>query len=124
VRPARLGLAALLVLTACVSSVDQQRATTCRQAVPALAPPGTTPRILHIGAGPTPDALRVDYAVAGPSTLAARQRWVLCGFGPGAELLSITTEHGPMNGAALYLLKQFYLDTPDAAAADPGATAP
>jgi hypothetical protein len=29
-----------------------------------------------------------------------------------------------MNGAALYLLKQFYLDTPDAAAADPGATAP
>jgi len=124
VKPARFGLAVLLGLTACASSVDRQRATTCRRAVPALAPPGTSVRILRIGSGATPDALRVDYAVAGQTPLAARQRWVTCGFGPGAELLSVETEQGPMNGAALYLLKHFYLDTPEAVAADPGAAKP
>ena len=119
-----LGLVALLALTACESSIDRQRATTCRRAVPALAPPGTAVKILRIGAGPTPDDLRVDYAVTGQATLAARQRWVTCGFGPGAELLAVTTEQGPMNGAALHLLKHFYLDTPEAMAADPGVGAP
>jgi hypothetical protein len=124
VTPARLGLAALLVLTACEGSVDRQRATTCRRAVPALAPAGTTVRILRIGMGATPDQLRVDYAVAGQATLAARQRWVTCGFGPGAELLVVSTEQGPMTGAALHLLKHFYLDTPEAEAADPDTAKP
>ncbi|MCJ2081110.1 hypothetical protein [Methylobacterium sp. J-090] len=123
-KPARFGLLALLALTACESSVDRQRATTCRRAVPALAPPGTIPKVLRIGAGPTPDDLRVDYAVTGPSTQAARQRWIVCGFGPGAELLAVTTEHGPLSGAALHLLKHYYLDTPEAAAADPGSGGP
>ena len=123
-KPTHGGLAVVLALTACASSVDGQRATTCRRAVPALAPAGTSVRILRIGTGATPDELRVDYAVAGQTTLAARQRWVTCGFGPGAELLSIATEQGPMNGAALYLLKHFYLDTPEAEAADPLAAKP
>lgn len=123
-RRAGFGLLALLALAACESSVDRQRATACRRAVPALAPAGTTPKILRIGTGPTPDDLRVDYAVTGPATRAARQRWVVCGFGPGAELLAVTTENGPLNGAALYLLKHYYLDTPEAAAADPGSGGP
>lgn len=118
------GLAALALLAACESSVDRQRATLCRRAVPALAPQGTVPKILRVGSGPTHADLRVDYAVTGQATQAARQRWIVCGFGQGAELLTVITEHRPLNGAALYLLKQYYLNTPEAAAADPGASAP
>jgi hypothetical protein len=115
---------ALLGLAACESSVDRQRAMICRRAVPALAPPDTEVRLLRIGAGATPDELRVDYAVAGRPGQAARQRWVTCRFGPGAELLGLATETGPVNGARLFLLRQYYLDTPEAAAADPGSQAP
>lgn len=122
--PARFGIAVLLALNGCASSVDGQRTTTCRRAVPALAPPGTSVRILRIGTGATPNELRVDYAAVGQATVAARQRWVTCGFGPGAELLSVATEQGPINGAVLYLLKHFYLDTPEAEAADPLAAKP
>ncbi|MCJ2047375.1 hypothetical protein MKK58_22950 [Methylobacterium sp. J-078] len=112
----------LLGLGACESSVDRQRAMICRRAVPALAPPDTEIRLLRIGAGATPDEIRVDYAVAaGRPGQAARQRWVSCRFGPGAELLGLATEGGPVNGARLFLLRQYYLDTPEAAAGDPGA---
>ncbi|KQP40974.1 hypothetical protein ASF49_19565 [Methylobacterium sp. Leaf104] len=114
-------LPTLLGLAACESSVDRQRALICRRAVPALAPPDTAVRLLRIGAGATPDDVRVDYAVAGRPGQAARQRWVTCRFGPGAELLGLATEGGPVNGARLFLLRQYYLDTPEAAAADPGA---
>lgn len=114
---------ALLGLGACESSVDRQRAMICRRAVPALAPPDAEVRLLRIGSGATPDEIRVDYAVAGRSGQAARQRWVSCRFGPGAELLGLATEGGPVNGARLFLLRQYYLDTPEAAADDPGSRA-
>nr|WP_246733330.1 hypothetical protein [Methylobacterium sp. BTF04] len=106
-------------MAACESSVDQQRATICRRLVPALAPADSTVRILRIGALRASDDLQVDYAVIGGGSRSARQRRVVCGFGPGAELLGVSTEQGPMNGAALYLLKRYYLDTPEAAADDP-----
>jgi hypothetical protein len=115
-----LGFVALIGLAACESSVDRQRATICRRAVPALAPPETAIKLLRVGTGSNPDEVRVDYAVSGRAGQAARQRWVACGFGPGAELLSLATESGPVNGASLYLLRHYYLDTPEAAAADPG----
>ncbi|MCJ2035261.1 hypothetical protein [Methylobacterium sp. J-068] len=124
-RPSALGPLALvgsllLSLAACESSVDRQRATICRRVVPALAPPDTAIRLLRVGPGPGPDAVRVDYAVTGRPGQAARQRWVACGFGPGAELLGLATESGPVSGPNLYLLRHYYLDTPEAAAADPG----
>lgn len=117
-------LVTVLALSACESSVDRQRAMICRRVVPALAPPETRVKLLRVGSGTTLDELRVDYAVSGRSGQAARQRWVVCGFGPGAELLNLTTESGPLNGASLYLLRHYYLDTPDAAAADPGGVPP
>jgi hypothetical protein len=116
-----LGLVALLGLAACESSVDRQRAAICRRVVPALAPPDTSLKLLRVATGATYDEVRVDYAVSGRPGQAARQRWVACGFGPGAELLSLATEGGPVNGASLYLLRHYYLDTPEGAAADPGA---
>ena len=122
-RAALAGGVALLgffTLGGCESSVDRQRALICRRVVPALAPPETAVKLLRIGAGATPDELRVDYAVAGRPGQAARQRWVTCRFGPGAELLGLATEGGPVNGARLFLLRHYYLETPEAAAADPG----
>ncbi len=122
-RVALAGGVALLGLGGCESSVDRQRAMICRRVVPALAPADTAVKLLRIGGGATPDELRVDYAVAGRPGQAARQRWVTCRFGPGAELLDLATEGGPVNGARLFLLRHYYLETPEAAAADPGAQA-
>lgn len=56
-----------------------------------------------------------------------RQRFALCRFGGPealhqADLTGLTTEEGPVTGASLYLLKRFYLDTPESLAADPGAS--
>lgn len=113
---AALGLAALSALSACESAVDRQRAAICRRAVPALAPAAGV-LLLRTGAGPGKDSVRVDYRVAGDPS---RQHWAVCGFGPGAGLVAVTTERGPLNGAALYLLGRYYLDTPEAEAADPG----
>ena len=116
-KPAPGLLAAILVgLGACASSVDRQRATTCRRAVPALAPPGAAVTVLRVGPGAVGDSVRIDYGI-GQSD--GRQRWVLCRFGSGTELLGIGTERGPLSGAALYLLRHYYLDTADAVAAEP-----
>lgn len=119
-KPAAGLLAAILVgLGACASSVDRQRATTCRRAVPALAPPGAAVTVLRVGPGAVGDSVRIDY---GLGQRGGRQRWVVCSFGTGAVLTGIATEHGPLSGAALYLLRHYYLDTTDAVAADPAGS--
>ncbi|AWN40239.1 hypothetical protein [Methylobacterium durans] len=104
----------LVSLAACESAVQRQRVTLCRRAVPALVPGETDLRILRAGSASTADSVRVDYAI-GPRPHAA-----LCRFNAGAELIGITNDGTPLGGAALYLLKRYYLDTPDAEAADPG----
>ena len=101
-------------LAACENTVQRQRAATCRRAIPALAEAETPLRLLRVGTGPLPDTVRVDY-LAG-----RRQHWALCRFGMGTELVGVTTDRTNLSAASLYLLKRFYLDTPDAAEADPG----
>lgn len=103
-------------LAACESAVQRQRLDTCRRAVPALAPSGTSVTLLRAGTGSAPDSVRVDYA-AGP-----RRHWALCRFNAGAVLTGISTDRAALSEAALYLLKRYYLDTPDAA--EPGPAAP
>ncbi|KAB1073656.1 hypothetical protein [Methylobacterium planeticum] len=100
-------------LAACENAVERQRVTLCRRAVPALSPTETDLAVLRAATGPAPDTVRVDYRTG------TRPRWVLCRFNAGAELVGITTDQGHLNGAALYLLKRYYLDTPDAEASDP-----
>lgn len=115
-------LAVILVgLGGCASSVDRQRATTCRRAIPALAPSGAAVTILRVGQGPVGDSVRIDY---GLNQRDGRQRWIVCSFGTGAVLSGIATEHGPLSGAALYLLRHYYLDTADAVASDPAGSLP
>lgn len=104
-----------LCLAACESAVQRQRVTLCRRAVPALVPGEADVRLLRAGPGSAPDSVRVDYTI-GPRPHAA-----LCSFNVGAELIGVTHDGTPLSGAALYLLKRYYLDTPEAEAADPGA---
>lgn len=118
IRPVIL-LTALLP-SACGSGVDARRATTCRRALPAIAPRDVTIHVLRIGFGPGKDSVRVDYGLSGRPEVASRAQWLVCGFGPGANLVSVTTERGPLGEAALYLLKRYYLETPEAERADPG----
>ncbi|GEO97774.1 hypothetical protein [Methylobacterium haplocladii] len=117
------GLAVVLLsaLTSCGSSLDERRATVCRRAVPALVPKDAVVSLLRIGSASAPDSIRVDYRLAGSPDTSSKARWIVCSFGPGSSLDAIATESGPLNGASVYLLRHYYLDTPEAAAADPGS---
>ena len=110
----------------CDTALDARRATLCRRAVPALAPPGAEIGLLRVCPGASRGSVRVDYRLVGgtgslPKTEATRPRYLVCQFGAGDDLTVLTTEQGPVNGASLYLLRRYYLATPEAEAADPGA---
>ena len=113
-----LGLA-LLGPPDCGGGPDARRTALCRRAVPALAPPGAVIEILHAGRGAAPGSVRVDYRLGQRPDAAAKARWIACGFGSGGDLVSVTTESGPVSGASVYLLQRYFLDTPEAAA-EPG----
>ncbi|WP_232631303.1 hypothetical protein [Methylobacterium sp. Leaf118] len=113
----------------CEPGPEAGRQTLCRRAVPALRPSplpaGTVIRLLRVGPGSGRGSVRVDYQLAeADGTLlrgeAGRVRFLVCGFDAGTDLTGLATERGPVNGASLYLLKRYYLDTPEAEAADPG----
>lgn len=108
----------------CDTATDARRAALCRRAAPALAPEGSLVRLLRVGPGSAGGSVRVDYRLAGADGAplkgeAARVRYLVCTFGPGPELTALATERGPVNGASLYLLRRYYLETPEAEAADP-----
>lgn len=115
----------------CEPGLDTRREILCRRAVPALLPSplpaDTIVRLLRVGPGSGRGSVRVDYRLAGADGTplkgeAARVRYLVCGFDAGTDLTGLATERGPVNGAALYLLKRYYLDTPEAEAADPART--
>lgn len=126
----RAALAGALVLwlaagSGCDTALDARRATLCRRAVPALAPAGSGIRLLRVGPGASRGSVRVDYRLDGnagalPKAEAARPRSLVCHFGASDDLTALTTELGPVTGASLYLLKHYYLATPEAETADPG----
>lgn len=69
--------------------------------------------------------MQIEYR-AKPTGGAAQTRHVECRFAARApavgepDLLGITTDRGPVSPATIYLLKRYYLETPDAPANDPG----
>ena len=95
-------------LVACESAVQRQRLDTCRRAVPALVPDETAVRILRAGTGAAPDSIRVDYV------LGNQPHFALCRFNAGAVLEGVATDRKTLSEASLYLLKRYYLDSPDA----------
>lgn len=113
-----------MALAGCGLSIDAEQARICRLALPALNPDG---RVSVVRVTPWLDAqsLRIDYRVAREG-LPPVERYVLCGFAASglsankAELTGLATEIGPIGGSTLYLLKRFYIDTPEGVTNDPG----
>ena len=118
-------LMGLCLLAACGASIDAEHARVCRSALPALNPEAAI-TVQAVRQGPAPSTLRVDYIAQHPNR-PALERFAICqfaaeGLSPNkAELTGIGTEEGLLSGANLYLLKRFYLDTPEGAAGDPGS---
>ncbi|CAA2099738.1 hypothetical protein MBUL_00304 [Methylobacterium bullatum] len=110
---ALLPIAVVAFLTACDSSVDRLRITTCRRTLPALVASDLSPRLLHVGRGSAPDSVRVDYA------LGQRQHRIDCLFDGGAGLIGVRMDHKAVSGGALFMLKKYYLETLDSEANDP-----
>ncbi|KMO11933.1 hypothetical protein SQ03_25750 [Methylobacterium platani JCM 14648] len=109
-------------LGACSGSVDAEQARTCRRALPTLVPEGARITVLRTAAGPRDRSIRIDFAQErdGRTPL---PRYAVCEFSglSRTDLSGLTSDRGAVGGAALYLLKHYYLDTPDAAQAEPGA---
>ncbi len=108
-------------LAACAGNPDAEQARTCRRALPTLVPAGARITVLRTAPGPQERSIRVDFSQEreGRSPL---PRYAVCEFSgmSRTDLSGLTSDRGPVGGAALYLLKHYYLDTPDAALADPG----
>lgn len=119
-------LLGLSLLTACSFSVDADQARVCRSTLPALNPDAVI-TVLRVQEGPLPRSLRIAYQVRRQDR-PLLERFAICqfaaeGLSPNkAELTGLVTEEGPISGASLYLLKHYYLDTPEGLAADPGST--
>ena len=115
---AGLGLC-LLTLPAC-SVIDAEKARICRIALPALEPAGT--RIAIVSTRAIENGVRLDYRAA-PRAGDGLDRFAECLFALGrrADLEAITTDRGKVPGATVYLLKRYYIETEEGAAADPGA---
>lgn len=96
-------------LFACENALSRQRAAICRRAVPALVSGEAELKVLRAGNGPAPDSARVDYVVG------TRPHSALCRFNGGTELVGLSTDGSALNGASLYFLKRYYLDTSDSA---------
>ena len=110
-------------MAGCLSASDPDQARICRAAIPALEAPGA--RISVTAASPAGErAVRIAYRAETPPDAVA-ERAVTCRFAPSLgrrpDLVGITTPEGEVAGATLYLLKRFYIDTPDGLAGSPGA---
>lgn len=117
----------LCLLAACNIAIDAEQARVCRSALPALNP-GAEIAVERVREGPVARSLRIDYIAQYPDR-PVLERFAICqfaaeGLSPNkAELTGLGTEEGPLSGASLYMLKRFYLETPEGTAGDPGSRA-
>src|SRR5215213_7908635 len=115
----------LLALSACAFSVDGEQLRVCRSILPALNP-GAHVSVTHAEPGPVPASVRVNYTVERVDR-PPRDRWAICRFaaeglsGSKADLTDVNTDQGALSGANVYLLKRYYLETPEGVAGDPGS---
>ncbi|MGY2052496.1 hypothetical protein [Methylobacterium sp. JK268] len=113
-------LALTLALGACAPDIDPEQERVCRRVLPTLVAAGARIRVIGAAPGRAPRSLRVDFAEErdGRTPLV---RWVICRFSERSrtDLGAVVSDRGPVGEAALYLLKHYYLDTPDAALAEP-----
>ncbi|WP_243368409.1 branched-chain amino acid ABC transporter permease [Microvirga solisilvae] len=120
-------LAGFCLLAACSWTIDADQARVCRSTLPALNP-GAVISVQRIQKGPSAQSLHVHYTAQYPDR-PPLDRDAICTFAAAglalnkADLIGLATEEGPISGASLYLLKQYYLQTPEGIAADPGSPA-
>ncbi len=118
----------LLCLAACGDAIDAGEARTCRLTLPAINQDGARLAIERTAKGPYPNSLRIDYRAVRQDGV-QRNGFVICRFGAERDargvraITGLATEFGPMADASFYFLKRFYLDAPDADAADPAPSA-
>ena len=115
--------AVFALLAGCLSAADPDQARICRAAIPALEAEGS--RIAIASVSPAGErAVTVSYRAERPSGEPVA-RTITCRFAPaiggGSDLVGIGTPEGEVAGATIYLLKRFYIDTPEGVAAAPGA---
>lgn len=117
IRAASLGCTAI-ILASC-AHVDGDQARLCRIALPALEPAGS--RIAVERAEAADRGVRIVYRVTEASGM-QREAFAACRFALGRpkEIEAIRTDRGEVPGATVYLLRRYYIDTPDGVAADPG----
>jgi hypothetical protein len=101
-----------LGLATCERSLGRDRIAVCRQALPALAK-GPGVRFQSAGGGAL-GSVRVDYAEG------SRPHRLTCRFDGASNLIEVAVDGRVLSGSALYMLRRYYLDTPDAAEGDPG----
>jgi branched-chain amino acid transport system permease protein len=124
-----LSICGLIVagLTACAFGVDAEQFRVCRETLPALNP-GLKVTVKGARPGPEKRSIRVEYTVQRIDR-PALDRWVICRFAGDelatrkSELIGLATETGPLSGASLYLMKRYYLETPEGVSGDPGSSA-
>ncbi|NNM73283.1 hypothetical protein [Enterovirga aerilata] len=98
-------------------------------ALPALEGGGARIEIRQVLHGHEPNSVRIEYRATRPGG-PAFARHAVCRFAADGlsaskmELVGVTTDRGPLSPAAVYLLKRYYLDTPDALADEPPEPAP
>ncbi len=111
-------------LAACATLVETDQARLCRMALPALAPPNAIVAILQQREFSDGRGLRVEYRLSGLGE-SPQTRFAECRFKqPGRpersqDLVSLTTDDGPLSEARLAILIRYWLATPEARAADP-----
>ncbi|TVR07267.1 MAG: hypothetical protein EA385_13435 [Salinarimonadaceae bacterium] len=123
-------LLAPLALVACGESVDPEMAAICRMTLPALNAAGARIAVTRVAPGADARTVRVEYSVTGGQGASPaqglRRRYVVCAFsatppsGAQPDLVGIDTDTGPVTGASVYLMKRYWLSTPEAREADPG----
>ncbi|MGO4570955.1 branched-chain amino acid ABC transporter permease [Microvirga sp. 2TAF3] len=115
------------LLAGCSFSTDAEQTRVCRITLPALNP-GARITVQRVEKGATPQSLRILYSAEYPGR-PLLDRFAICqfaaeGLSPNkAELTGLATEEGPISGASLYLLKHYYIDSPEGIAGDPGSPA-
>ena len=120
-----LALLAVVLLAACTLSVDGEQLRVCRSILPALNPGARVAVLRAEPAGPGPGVKLVYRAERVDRTPV--ERWAICRFPAAglaagkADLAGVETEEGPLSGASLFLLKTYYLGTPEGVAGDPGS---
>lgn len=113
----------LTVLAGCSAWPDAYEARTCRTIVPAINPPGSTIDVRHTAELPQGGGVEVNYMVRAPDA-ALRERRIVCRFSPGNSgagdrLAEIWSDGQRVGDVRLAILQRFWLQSPDALAADP-----